>query len=56
MEDLIQCYKKLLRLLEEEDEKIALSLQGSYLDQYRKILQKEREGVEEKLRQLYTYR
>ena len=38
MEDLIRCYQKLIRLLEEEDEKIALSLQGPYLEQYRKIL------------------
>lgn len=55
MEDLIRCYQKLIRLLEEEDEKIALSLQGPYLEQYRKILRKERERIEEKLRELYTY-
>lgn len=55
MEDLIRCYQKLIRLLEEEDEKIALSLQGPYLEQYRRILRKERERIEEKLRELYTY-
>ena len=55
MEDLIRCYQKFIRLLEEEDEKIALSLQGPYLEQYRKILRKERERIEEKLRELYTY-
>ena len=54
MDDLIFEYKRLLRLLEEDEERIALSLQGDFLEKYRFILKKEKEMIETQIRKLYN--
>lgn len=52
MEELIRRYRELLRLLEEDEQKISLCLQGELLEKYRAILAKERQLVEDRLRSL----
>ena len=49
LEELLHRYAALIRLLEEEEEKIELSLGGELGDAYRAVLQEERQDVEKNL-------
>lgn len=53
MDEIILAYKRLLRLLEEEYEKIGCSLEGDYLEKYRSCLSEEMQIVTSNLRALY---
>lgn len=52
MEDTVAYYKKLIQLLEEENDIVSLCLQGELLDLYRQILVKEKEAIETQLMKL----
>ena len=49
MEEILNRYARLIRLLEEEEEKIGLSLGGEIGDAYRAVLREERQDVEKNL-------
>lgn len=54
MEDLIAGYKRLLRLLDEEQESARGCMDGQYLYAYLAIIEQERDNVENELRLLYN--
>lgn len=54
MEDLIAGYKRLLQLLDEEQESARGCMDGQYLYAYLAIIEQERDNVENELRLLYN--
>ena len=53
MEQIISEYRRLIRLLEQESDHIALCLQEDLLKNYREIIQIEKEKIEKMLRTIY---
>lgn len=49
MEELLMRYRRLIQLLEMEEEKIGVSLEGELKEVYRSVLQRERQELVENL-------
>ena len=54
MEEFIHQYKRLLLLLAEEQDNIKMAIDGELQEEYIKILNKEREAVENNIKNLFA--
>lgn len=54
MEDVVEGYQKLLRLLEEEKESARRCLDGELLQAYLMVIEQEEENLQRELRLLYN--